>query len=207
MARAVILKPSPSAIRTAGLAVKQDGVVAFPTETVYGLAANAFSARAAKKIFSIKGRPENKPLLILIASPKDLSSVARSISPSAKKLMRAFWPGALTIIFKKTGKIPRAVSGGTDTVAVRLSPHPTARALLRAAGTPITATSANSSGGKSHRSARAVFLDIGERGISLILNGGRTKGGASTIVDATQEIPVIVRKGAISARKIKNALT
>ncbi len=206
--RANRTRPSKAAIERAARAIRRGDVVAFPTETVYGLGANALSAKAARKIFTIKGRLERKPLLVLIANRKDLPLVARSVPPAAEKLMDAFWPGPLTIIFKKHPRIPSVVSGGKDTVGVRLSSHPVARALVRAAGTPITAPSANLSGKPAHRTARAVARELGTKlGFTFVLDGGRTPiGTPSTIIDVTKKRPSIVRRGAISEKKILKIL-
>ncbi len=200
--------PERALIAKAAAILGKGGVLAFPTETVYGLGANAFDKNAAARIFRAKGRPEQKPLIILIASIRDLRKVARKVPPAAKKLISRFWPGPLTIIFKKRANIPMVVSGGLDTVGVRLSPHPISIALVRAAGFPITAPSANRSGGKNHRTASGVIRDLGGAPeIDLIVDGGKTPlAKPSTLVDVTKNPPRILREGAISAKKIAQAL-
>lgn len=200
--------PERTAIRHAANILKGGGIVVFPTETVYGLAANAFDRRAVKKIFKVKGRTEKKGLIILIDTKRDLLKIVREIPLSAKKLISKFWPGPLTLIFKKNISVSRVLTGGKDTVAVRLSSHPVARALTRAAGFPITAPSANLSGRKSHRTMNGVRRELGnKKEIEFFLDGGRTPlGKASTIVDVTKNHPRILRKGAITKNDLKKYL-
>ncbi|MEK7555158.1 MAG: L-threonylcarbamoyladenylate synthase [Patescibacteria group bacterium] len=212
MARVTILRtnsrnPSRDTIHAAARIIKKGGVVALPTETVYGLAANPFSIRATRKIFKIKGRSEKKPLLILIGNRNDVYRIAKNISGAAEKLMDALWPGPLTIVFKKKKIVPHITSGGTDTIGVRLSPHPVPRALIKALGTPITAPSANISGHPTHQSAHSVARELGDRGVALILDGGKTTGELpSTVIDATKRIPKIIREGAVSEKQIRKIL-
>lgn len=195
-------------IRRAAQILRRGGLVVFPTETVYGLGANAFNTRAARKIFNLKGRSRHKPLLILIANKKDVKRVARQIPENARILMEKFWPGPLTIVLKKKRLIPGIVSGGTDTIAVRFSPHPVARALIRASGMPITAPSANLSGRPPHRTIQGVIKELGnKKEIALFLDGGKTPiGKPSTIIDCTKNPPQIIREGAITRKQISKVL-
>ncbi len=190
-------------IRRAGEILRGGGIVAFPTETVYGLGANAFRADASAKIFEVKGRPQDNPLIVHLASPDDLLLVASDVPTIAQPLMNAFWPGPLTLIFKKKNIVPMIVSGGLDTVAVRVPRHETAAALIRAAGFPIAAPSANISGSPSPTTAFHVFADFGER-IPIILDGGHTTFGVeSTVVDVTVTPHVVLRYGAVSLEDLQ----
>lgn len=197
-----------AAIKKAASAISRGGIVVFPTETVYGIGGSAFDALAAKKIFKIKGRSDKKPLLVLIADKHDIKRVARHAPKTARKLIEKFWPGPLTIVLKKRKVIPSAVSGGTDTIAVRLSPHPVVRALVRAAGVPITAPSANISGRPPHRTIQGVIKEFGnKKEIELFLDGGRTPiGKPSTVVDCTKNPPQIIRAGAITKKRLQKII-
>ncbi len=182
----------------AALLIQRGGIVAFPTETVYGLGANAFDARAVAKIFEIKGRPMDNPVIVHIASVRDLLRVARVVPLMARKLARVFWPGPLTLVLLKHADIPLVTTGGLDTVAVRVPDHAVARALIRAAGVPIAAPSANTSGKPSPTTARHVRDDFGDR-VPMILDGGSTRVGVeSTVVDCTVDPPMILRQGGIT---------
>ncbi len=195
-------RPSPEAIQAAVSVISQEGVVAIPTETFYGLAAHPFSERALAKIFSLKRRPPEKPLLLLIGEVELLAAVAREIPPLAKTLIKRFWPGPLTLIFPAQEHLPQALTAGTGTVAVRLSPHPIPREISRLLGSPITGTSANLSGAPPASTALEVAQSL--PGVDLILDAGKTPGqAASTIVDVTGAKPRLVRKGVISWEEIK----
>lgn len=179
-------------------------VVAFPTETVYGLGGNALSEEAALKIFQAKGRPADNPLIVHISSKEQVAEVAAEVPQAAKKLMDAFWPGPLTIIFtKQPNRLAEAVTAGLDTVAVRMPNHPVALALIEAAGLPIAAPSANRSGKPSPTAAKHVYDDLNGR-IAGIVDGGETGVGVeSTVVDCTGETPVILRPGGITKEDIE----
>ncbi len=185
-------------IARAGRILREGGLVAFPTETVYGLGADALHEEAAAKIYAAKGRPSDNPLIAHIADREQLAGLAADIPDSAVKLMDAFWPGPLTLIFRKTEAVPRGTTGGLETVAVRMPSHETARALIRAAGVPVAAPSANTSGRPSPTTAAHVLEDMDGK-IDCILDGGPVGIGLeSTIIDVTGEIPVILRPGYIS---------
>lgn len=178
------------------------GLVAFPTETVYGLGANAFNPDAARKIYEAKGRPSDNPLIIHISGMDMLEDVCGSVSQRARELAERFWPGPLTMILPKGGKIPYAATGGLDTVAVRFPSHKTARGLIDKCGFPLAAPSANSSGKPSPTRASHVAFDLSGK-IDMIIDGGPCEIGLeSTIVDMTGEEPVILRPGYVSGEEI-----
>jgi L-threonylcarbamoyladenylate synthase len=180
------------------------GLVAFPTDTVYGLGVLAFNGEAVEAIYIAKDRPAEKAIPILLGDLDDLPKVTSSLPPMAAKLASRFWPGPLTLIVPKNLNLPEAVSA-TATVAVRMPDHAVARALLRAAG-PMAVTSANISGQPSPVTADEVFAQLGGR-IELIINGGKTPGGMpSTLVDCTGNEPVILREGPISMRELLSVL-
>ncbi|MEK4027708.1 MULTISPECIES: L-threonylcarbamoyladenylate synthase [Bacillaceae] len=184
--------------------LKQNEVVAFPTETVYGLGGNALSDEAAAKIFAAKGRPADNPLIVHIASKQQVADVAVNISETAERLMEAFWPGPLTIILEKQpNRLSEVVTAGLETVAVRMPDHPVAMAVIREAGLPIAAPSANRSGKPSPTSAKHVRDDL-DGMIAGIIDGGDTGVGVeSTVVDCTGDIPVILRPGGITKEEIE----
>lgn len=186
------------AIRQAGEILKQGGLVAFPTETVYGLGANALDETASSKIYGAKGRPSDNPLIVHIADWDALGKIAAEIPKEAKLLADAFWPGPLTMIFRKTDAVPSTTTGGLDTVAVRMPDHEIARALIRAGGGYIAAPSANLSGRPSPTTAEHVAEDM-DGVIEMILDGGAVSIGLeSTIVDLTDQVPTILRPGYIN---------
>jgi L-threonylcarbamoyladenylate synthase len=178
--------------------LKEGGLVAFPTETVYGLGADATNEQAAARIYEAKGRPSDNPLIVHIADIHALSQCASEVSERALALAKAFWPGPLTMILPKGELIPYTTTGGLDTVAVRMPDHPAALELIRAAGGFIAAPSANTSGRPSPTKAEHVYEDLKGR-IPLILDGGEVGIGIeSTIVDLTEQEPVILRPGYIT---------
>lgn len=186
--------------------IRDGGLVAFPTETVYGLGANALDEQAAKKIYEAKGRPSDNPLIAHVSSEQELNPLVKGIPEAAKKLMEAFWPGPMTLIFPKSGIVPYGTTGGLDTVAVRMPSDPVARALIRLAGVPIAAPSANTSGRPSPTTAQHVWQDM-EGKIEMILDGGPVGIGLeSTIVDVTGEIPTILRPGAVTLEMLQEVL-
>lgn len=194
------------ALARAGEILRDGGLVAFPTETVYGLGGNALSAAAAEKIYAAKGRPSDNPLIVHIARFEEMEPLVREIPESAEKLAAAFWPGPLTMILPKSEVVPRETSGGLDTVAIRLPLDPNARALIQAAGLPIAAPSANTSGRPSPTSARHVAEDLGGK-IDMILDGGAVAVGLeSTIVDLTGSVPALLRPGAITPEMLEGVL-
>ena len=200
------VSPETDIIARAGKILMDGGLVAFPTETVYGLGGDALNPASSEKIYAAKGRPSDNPLIVHIADLKDLRRVAASVPESAEKLMAEYWPGPLTMIFPKTEEVPLATTGGLPTVAVRFPSHPAARALIRAAGGFVAAPSANLSGRPSPTSAKHVEEDLSGR-IEMILDGGEsTIGLESTIVDFTEEIPVILRPGFINYEMLRDVL-
>lgn len=187
-------------------AVADGKLVAFPTETVYGLGANAFDESAVKNIFKAKGRPSDNPLIVHICDKNDVGKLAREISENAKKLLDAFTPGPITLIFPKNKDINDAVTAGLDTVAVRIPIHPIARELIRQSGVPIAAPSANLSGKPSPTEAKHVIEDMNGR-IEYIIDGGACSVGVeSTVVDVTGEVPVILRPGGITLEDLQEII-
>lgn len=184
--------------------LKRGGLVAFPTDTVYGVGALAFDPAAVKSIYSAKNRPVEKAIPILIGGPEDLDKVTADIPPIAAKLAACFWPGALTLVIPKHPNLPEIVSTA-PTVGVRVPDHPVARALLRAAG-PMAVTSANISGEASPKTAEEVNRQLNGR-IPLILDGGETPGGVpSTVVNCLGTEPVILREGPVTMKDIQFVL-
>lgn len=193
-------------ISEAGQIISEGGLVAFPTETVYGLGGRATDPLASKKIYAAKGRPSDNPLIVHICNVSQLNEVGCDIPDGAIKLAHSFWPGPLTLIVKKADIIPYETTGGLDTVAVRLPSHPVARALIQASRTYIAAPSANISGRPSPTEAIHVIEDLGGR-IDCIIDAGRVDIGLeSTIVDMTEDIPTILRPGAISLSDVEGVL-
>ena len=198
--------PDREAIERAGRVIRRGGLCAFPTETVYGLGGDALNPEAARKIYAAKGRPSDNPLIVHIADPERLPAIAAVLPPAADKLMDAFWPGPLTIILPKKELVPDATSGGLPTVAVRMPADPVALQLIRASGGYIAAPSANASGRPSPTSAAHVMQDLSGR-IEMVLDGGETEIGLeSTIVDLTEEIPVVLRPGFINRDMLERVL-
>lgn len=186
--------------------IRNGGLVAFPTETVYGLGANALDEHAAKKIYEAKGRPSDNPLIAHVSSLQELKPLVKEIPENAKKLMDVFWPGPMTMIFPKSELVPYGTTGGLDTVAVRMPSDPVARALIRLSGVPIAAPSANTSGRPSPTTARHVWQDM-EGKIEMILDGGPVGIGLeSTIVDVTGPVPTVLRPGAVTLEMLKEVL-
>jgi L-threonylcarbamoyladenylate synthase len=201
----VLPSSSEDTISHALTVLKSGGLVAFPTDTVYGVGALAFDGKAIESIYAAKDRPVEKAIPILISDVDELEKVAINIPESALKLAFRFWPGPLTILVPKRADLPDSVSA-TSTVGVRVPDHETARALLRAAG-PMAVTSANISGGQSPITAEEVYEQLGGR-IPLIIDDGRTPGGVpSTLVDCTTSELKILREGPIALEELFSALT
>ncbi len=193
-------------IKKAAEILRNGGTVAIPTETVYGLAANAFDAKAAVKIFEAKGRPVDNPLIVHVASFKEIEPLVKAVDTRLKALADKFWPGPLTVITPKSERIPPEVSGGLDTVGIRMPSHPTARAIIEAAGVPLAAPSANASGRPSPTSAAHVAEDMNGR-IDAIVDGGRCDVGVeSTIVTLATEPPTLLRPGGITPEQLEEVL-
>ena len=186
-------------IKTAEI-LKKGGLAAIPTETVYGLAADALNGEAVAKIFAAKGRPMDNPLIVHVAEFEDIERFAlvREIPEAAKKLAKVFWPGPLTIIMKKGGVIPDEVSAGLDTVAIRLPSHPSARAIIKAADTPLAAPSANLSGSPSPTTAQHVMNDMDGK-IDAVFDGGACGVGVeSTVITLAEDTPRLLRPGKVT---------
>lgn len=193
-------------IMTAAEILRQGGLVAFPTETVYGLGGDAENPLASEKIYAAKGRPSDNPLIVHICDYSQLEEIAAELPPEAKKLSDAFWPGPMTLIVKKNGRIPHETTGGLDTVAVRFPSHPVANALIRLSGRMIAAPSANTSGRPSPTRAEHVIHDLNGR-IDAIIDGGSVQIGLeSTIVDLTEEVPTILRPGYINKQMLEQVV-
>ncbi len=194
------------AIERAGKIVREGGLVAFPTETVYGLGGDALNPESSRKIYAAKGRPSDNPLIVHIYRWEDIFLITEKIPESAKKLAEAFWPGPLTMICRKSGKVPGETTGELDTVAVRMPGDKTALAFIKAAGGYIAAPSANTSGRPSPTLAKYVEEDLGGK-IEMILDGGQACIGLeSTIVDLTAETPVILRPGYITKEMLEKVI-
>lgn len=202
-----IMPITPESLEKARNLLLEGQVVAFPTETVYGLGAYAYSQEGIRRIYEAKGRPSDNPLIVHIAPGFDLSAAAREVPAGADALMARFWPGPMTLIMPKNRQnIPDSVTGGLDTVAIRMPSDPSAMALLRYTGMPIVAPSANTSGRPSPTSALHVYEDMQGR-IPLILDGGSCQVGVeSTIVDLTEEKPLVLRPGGITLEMLREIL-
>ncbi|HET7874046.1 MAG TPA: L-threonylcarbamoyladenylate synthase [Methylomirabilota bacterium] len=189
--------PSSDAVEEAAQVLERGGTVAFPTESFYGLGAHALDGRALARVVEIKGRPESKPLLVLVDSVAAAERLAAEVPPGARVLMVRHWPGPLTLVLKAAGHVPAAVTAGTGTIGVRMPGHPVALALVRAVGLPVTAPSANPSGAAPPTTAAQV-RDYFEGRVDLILDGGPTAGGpGSTLADCTVWPPRILRQGPV----------
>jgi L-threonylcarbamoyladenylate synthase len=197
------VNPDPRLIERAAALLRAGRLVAFPTETVYGLGANALSADAVRRIYDAKGRPEYNPLIVHVAWAEDIAVVAETVSEEALRLAEAFWPGPLTLVLPKRPEIPDAVTAGLPSVAVRVPSHPVAHALLDAAGIPVAAPSANRSTQVSPTSGAHVLKSLGDA-VDLILDAGPTPVGIeSTVIDMTGTTPVLLRPGTISIRELE----
>lgn len=189
----------------AAAVLRRGGLVAIPTETVYGLAADAANPEAVASIFAAKGRPQDNPLIVHIPDAGMLKLVAREIPPAAMELARRFWPGPLTMILPKTDKIPNITSAGLDTVAVRLPAHPIARELIRRAGTPVAAPSANRSGSPSTTTARHCMEDLDGR-VDAVVDGGPCLVGVESTVLSLAGKPRLLRPGAVTPEQLREVL-
>jgi len=198
--------PDPAVLERAARVVAEGGLVAFPTETVYGLGANALDPRAIARIFSAKGRPGFNPIIAHVGSIAEAQGLVRTWPAHAERLADAFWPGPLTLVLPKRDHVPDALTAGAPAVAVRLPSHPVALGLIRAAGVPIAAPSANRSSAVSPTTAQHVARSLGSR-VDLILDGGPTGVGIeSTVVDLTGSAPRVLRPGPIGQAEVE-ALT
>ncbi len=192
-----VLQPSPEAIARAAEVLRRGGLVAFPTETVYGLGGDARDAGAVSRIFAVKGRPADHPLIVHLASEDSLEEWASGVPELARTLARRFWPGPLTLVLRRAPGVPDAVTGGQDTVGLRVPAHPVAHAMLEASDLALAAPSANRFGRVSPTTSAHVLEDLGAD-VDLILDGGPCAVGVeSTIVDLTGSAPAILRPGGV----------
>ncbi|RYL94010.1 L-threonylcarbamoyladenylate synthase [Sporolactobacillus sp. THM19-2] len=190
-------------IREAAACLARGEIIAFPTETVYGLGGNAKFRDSVRKIYEAKGRPSDNPLIVHVATTEQVREICTDINPMAKKLMDAFWPGPMTLVLPSRGEVSDTVTAGLSTVAVRMPAHPVARALILASGLPIAAPSANSSGHPSPTKAEHVYHDLNGK-IAGIIDGGETGVGVeSTVVDCTLTPITILRPGGISKEQLE----
>lgn len=199
-------EPEKDKIEKAAQIILNEGLVAFPTETVYGLGGNALDEHAAKKIYAAKGRPQDNPLIVHIYSLSQLEQLVKDIPPRAHQLMEKFWPGPLTIIFNKGDIVPYSTTGGLDTVAIRMPAHPVALSLLKESRVPIAAPSANISGRPSPTRAEDVIEDLSSR-IDMIIDGGPCRVGVeSTVLDLSGDTALILRPGGITKEQLEKVL-
>ena len=197
------LRPQPALIEQAAAVLRRGGLVAFPTETVYGLGANAFDAAAVGRIFHAKARPTSDPLIVHIAALEQFAQVAGELPALALQLAQAFWPGPLTLVLPRGARIPLEVTAGSETVAVRMPDHPIAFALIRAAGVPIAAPSANRFTRPSPTTAQHVLDDLDGR-ITLVIDGGPTRIGLeSTVVSLVGPVPEVLRPGGVPIEALR----
>ena len=202
----LILKPTKENIEKAAKIIRDGGLVAFPTETVYGLGADAMNADAVGRIYEAKGRPSDNPMIVHISRASDIGQLTRMLSPQIVEIIDNFWPGPLTIVVKKRPEVPDRTTGGLDTVAVRLPDNEIAQALISASCCPIAAPSANLSGGPSPTRAKDVIADMMGR-VDAIIEGDDCRVGIeSTVLDLSGDEPTILRPGIITAETIEAAL-
>jgi L-threonylcarbamoyladenylate synthase len=198
--------PEIDLIDFAAKVIKGGGLVAFPTETVYGIGANSFNEEAVKKIFIAKGRPQDNPLIVHIAELEQIYDLVEEVPQKAKTLMKRFWPGPLTLIFKKSEKVPYVNTAGMDTIAIRMPSNPIAHLLIKRAEVPISAPSANVSGKPSPTDASHVIEDLYGK-VDVIIDGGKCDVGVeSTVLDLTEKVPVILRPGAVTLEMLKEVI-
>lgn len=198
--------PDYQMLAEAAAMLAQGGLVAFPTETVYGLGANGLDAAAVQGIYKAKGRPSDNPLILHIADPATVGLLAKCVPANARALMDAYWPGPLTIVFERMPVVPDAVTGGLDTVAVRLPDSTVARELIRLAGIPVAAPSANTSGRPSPTTAQDVLADLDGKIHAIIDAGPCEIGVESTVIDCTTPVPTLLRPGGITLEMLQDTL-
>ena len=184
--------------------LRQGGIVAFPTDTVYGLGASMNISWAVERIYQVKERPRNMALPLLLADRAQITKLAKRVPPIAWQLIENFLPGALTIVLLKSKSVPELITAGGETVAIRIPNHPIPIALIEGVGAPIIGTSANVSGKPNPLTAGEVYSQFSDK-IDIIIDGGRCPGGSvSTVVDVTGDVPIVLREGAISREKLKH---
>jgi L-threonylcarbamoyladenylate synthase len=195
----------PECVHYAAHLLRQGELVCFPTDTVYGIGAAAKNDEAVKRLYAVKGRPPTKPLPLLVSSTMDVPSVAE-VSPVGQQLMGQFWPGGLTIVFKRNPFFYSAALAKGNTVALRLPDHDLVRDIIRELGEPVTGTSANRSGSRAPSTAMEAAFQLGDL-VALVIDGGRTPGGVeSTVVDVSGDAPAILRDGAVGRTEIEGAI-
>ncbi len=197
------LSPDPNILAQAGDILRRGGLVAYPTETVYGLAASAFDDTAIARVFDAKGRPHGQPLPVQIASAEEVEALAHDISPAARTLLAAFFPGPLTLVFRRQPAVSLTITGDGETVGLRMPDHPVALGVLRAFGGPLVCPSANTTGRRAAMSAADVLEDLDGR-IDLVLDGGPTTDRTpSTVLDVSVSPAKIIREGKISRAQLE----
>jgi L-threonylcarbamoyladenylate synthase len=202
----VLKADAAGALAEAVAVLKGSGLVAYPSDTVYGLGAAASDERAVARVFAVKGRPSEKALPLLLADVEDMAPLCAEVPATARLLAERFWPGPLTLVLRRSPAFQSAALGGGENVAVRVPDHPFLRELIRALGGPLTGTSANRSGRPSCRTAQEVQRELGDA-VELIIYGGSSKAGQeSTVVDITTDALKMLREGAISRREIERVL-
>lgn len=201
------IRPAPEVVAQAGEILRRGGLVAFPTETVYGLGANALDSRAVARIFEVKGRPQDNPLIVHVAHRGEVAGlISGEVPERASLLIELFWPGPLTLVLPAAPHLPPQVTAGLPTVALRMPAHPVALALIEAAGVPVAAPSANLSGRPSPTTARHVLEDLGGR-IEAVLDAGPAAVGLeSTVLDLTGPVPMILRPGGVTREELEEVL-
>lgn len=199
-----LVEPTPAAIRRAGELARSGAIVAFPTDTVYGIGTAAADGTAVGRLYVVKGRPEDRPIPVLLPSLDLLERVVREVPEGARRLAERYWPGPLTLVLPAR-PLPREVTAGGATVGVRVPDHPVALGVLRAAGVPLAVTSANRSGAANLTTGEQVESELG-RSLTLVLNGTAPGGVPSTVLDLSGDEPVVLRHGALSAAEIEAVL-
>ena len=202
----IILGTTEEDIRKGAAILRDGGLVAFPTETVYGLGANGMDSEAAGKVYAAKGRPSDNPMILHIADRKDLERLTDRVTADMEILMDTFWPGPMTMVVEALPQVPRVTTGGLDTVAVRMPDHPVALALISEAGVPIAAPSANASGRPSPTSGQHVLDDLNGRIHAVVMGDNCQIGIESTVIDMTGETPMILRPGKLTAEDFEKVL-
>jgi len=198
--------PDPAALAEAAECLRRGGLVAFPTETVYGLGVHALDRAAVRRLFEAKGRPANDPLIVHVDAVERMEPLVAQVTEPARQLAARFWPGPLTLVLPRSGRVPDEVTAGLNTVAIRVPAHPVARALLTAAGVPVAAPSANLFSRPSPTRASHVLDDLSGR-IDLVIDGGPTQVGVeSTVLDLSGDVPTILRPGAVSLDMLRAIL-
>lgn len=193
-------------LRHAAEILRRGGTVTFPTETVYGVGANALDEDAVRKIFEAKGRPSDNPLIVHIAKYEDLDELVLEIPQNAEKIIKEFWPGPLTLIFNKSSMVPKIITGGLDTVAIRMPEHPIAKLLIELAEVPVAAPSANLSGKPSPTKEKHVKDDLMGRVDAIICGGDTAVGVESTVLDITSNVPMILRPGGVTKEDLQKII-